>query len=175
MAAIEDACNPADQAAVQAFAATYCGAGVASSMDASGDATTELGIASTTTGPVETTAGTLTVATSPATPSADDPDVTAAGASTDLPSSITAPSETSSPTALVVDTTLAAASTTIPASMTSPSSYVDNYTATMTYSTTGTTRPTNGTKVGSASHLSGSSLGALAIGMAGLTWVFADF
>ena len=114
---IQQACSPADQAAVEAFGDTYCGR-VVSSFSA---------FATTTAG---------AVATAPGVP-------------------------------IVTDTSSVLRATT--------TSSTKKYSRTMTYSTTATSKPTNGTAhTGGAVQLQAGLGGvALAVAIAGMSWVFA--
>lgn len=128
MTAISTACDPADIAAVVAFAQTYCGTSILS------------GVASST--------------------------------SAVLPSSVSAPLSTSTPAGpLVVDTM--ALSTGV--SSTSSATTMNNYTRTMTYSTTATAKPTNGTHSGAAPQNHGQSFAAFAIAVGVIGLVFSEF
>jgi len=153
VSAIEDVCDQSDQAAVAAFAKTYCGRASASS-DTLQPSTTEIAVAPSSTGPDDGT--TVAVFTAVSTPSTTDTDATA------LPSFVTAPDETSSPTALVVDTTsLTKVSTT---SMVAAATNA-------THSATATAKPTNGTHVGGASQQVGQSVATFGFAMAVLAVV----
>ncbi|EMC92772.1 hypothetical protein BAUCODRAFT_159522 [Baudoinia panamericana UAMH 10762] len=155
-AAIQSACSPADQAAVVAFASTYCGtaAGSASGAGASAalasvTATTEVAV--TATSQVSGTAGALTVAS--------------------MPSDITTEAAAPTPTGSLVTDTSSLYTTTITSAM-----EMQNSTTTTTTTHSSTAKPTNGTYIGAADRVTGlSGLAAVGVAVGAIGLGFAEF
>ncbi|KAK5137458.1 hypothetical protein LTR08_008436 [Meristemomyces frigidus] len=149
ISAIDTACDPADRAAVVAFAQTYCGTSVLSNVHANLIDITKMALA----------------------PRSDVDSAMGLTTAVGLPASTLAPATTSTPSgALIVDTTVLSTN----ASITTPVTTLHNYTQTMTYSTTSSAKTTTATMVGAAPENLGYSFAAFAIAVAVMTFLFAE-